>query len=78
MEQITEVLPKFRHLINKIEEIKLGEIEQGAIEYSSLDARMVAWEHVIVLLNSNFDVLKEMLLSPVISDIQTEIIEDFA
>ena len=37
-----------------------------------------SWEHIVVLLNSNIEVLKKILMSPQIVDIKTEINDDFA
>jgi hypothetical protein len=36
------------------------------------------WEHIIILLESNIDILKQILLSSVVTNIRTEIMDDFA
>ena len=40
--------------------------------------KCASWHHIIVLLNSNVDVLKKILLSKKVVDIKTEIKDDFA
>ena len=37
-----------------------------------------SWSHIIILLNSNVDILKTILLSPKVINIKTEIEDDFA
>lgn len=36
------------------------------------------WEHIIILLESNIDILKQILLSNIVTNIRTEIMDDFA
>lgn len=36
------------------------------------------WNHIVILLESNIDILKQILLSSVVTNIRTEIMDDFA
>lgn len=37
-----------------------------------------SWDHIVILLESNIDILKQILLSSVVTNIRAEIIDDFA
>lgn len=36
------------------------------------------WNHIVILLESNIDILKQILLSSIVTNIRTEIVDDFA
>ena len=36
------------------------------------------WDHIVILLESNIDILKQILLSSIVTNIRTEIVDDFA
>jgi len=54
-----------------IDELNFDFIKDERIECAN-------WEHILVLLNSNIDILREILLSDKVSNIQTDIADDFA
>jgi hypothetical protein len=55
----------------EIDQIKFKFIKDSPVECAS-------WEHIVVLLKANVDVLEKVLLSPKIINIKTEIKDDFA
>lgn len=52
MSHIMEVLPKFRVLIEKLEEIKKEIVKQSGISYTSQDARMVALDSIQISISA--------------------------
>lgn len=52
MNHIMELLPKFRVLIEKLEEIKLEIVKQSGISYTSQDARMVALDSIQISISA--------------------------
>ena len=52
MGHIMEVLPKFRILIEKLEEVKKEVVKQSGISYTSQDARMVALDSIQISISA--------------------------
>lgn len=52
MNHIMELLPKFRVLIEKLEEIKQAIVKQSGISYTSQDARMVALDSIQISISA--------------------------
>jgi hypothetical protein len=52
MNHIMDILPKFRGLVEKLEEIKKEIVEQSGIDYTSQDARMVALDSIQISISA--------------------------
>jgi predicted oxidoreductase (fatty acid repression mutant protein) len=52
MNHIMELLPKFKVLIEKLEDIKHEIVKQSGISYTSQDARMVALDSIQISISA--------------------------
>lgn len=52
MKHIMEILPKFKEVIEKLENIKQAVVKQSGIEYKSQDARMVALDSLQIAISA--------------------------